>query len=567
MEIRLSVVDPARSALTVDVRVLAPTGSTLADVADDLLVAVGREGQELPLFCDGEQLPPDAPLGEEPLLEGALLSVGRAGGPAGRLAGTVGGFLELHSVGGPDAGLVYRLTPGRHRIGRAGEAVLTVDDPDVSRVHAELSVTPAGITVRDLGSTNGTVVDGRRLGEQPVPLTERSRLLVGSTTLKLRVPRAEQAAAVVRDGLVEVNRSPRIVPPVQAVTLQRPAPPPPRRSVRVPVVAMVVPLVLAVPLALLLGSWYYLLFGLLSPLMLLGNLVGDHVGGGKEHRAATAAYEAERARVDDQLRDAVVVEGLRRRAGAPDAAELLRIGTGVLQRIWERHTTDHDFLQLRVGTATLPSRITVLPPAGATAAGVRTDGPAPDHPLIDDVPVMIPLADLGVVGVAGHRPRVIALTRSLLGQLATLHSPRHVALVVLAADLSSRPGATTLVTPGADWAWTAWLPHTRPTSGTDGLGGGAAALVGRRRRPAPPRGWASWSPCSTPGWTRPARWPASGAGSPDGTSSSCSTARRGCAPCPASRGCSTRGRPSASPRSASTPTPRSSRSSAGAPCW
>ena len=490
MEIRLSVVDPARSALTVDVRVLAPDGTTLADVADDLLAAVGREGQELPLFCDGEQLPPDAPLGAEPLLEGALLSVGRAGGPAGRLAGTVGGFLELHSVGGPDAGLVYRLTPGGHRIGRAGEAVLTVDDPDVSRVHAELSVTPAGITVRDLGSTNGTVVDGRRLGDQPVALTERSRLLVGSTTLKLRVPRAEQAAAVVRAGLVEVNRSPRIVPPVQAVTLQRPAPPPPRRTVRVPVVAMVVPLVLAVPLALLLGSWYYLLFGLLSPLMLLGNLVGDHVGGGKEHRAATAAYEAERARVDEQLRDAVVVEGLRRRAGAPDAAELLRIATGVLQRIWERHTTDHDFLQLRVGTATLPSRITVLPPAGAAAAGVRTDGPAPDHPLIDDVPVMLPLADLGVLGVAGHRPRVIALTRSLLGQLATLHSPRHVALVVLAADLSSRPGATGLVTPGADWAWTAWLPHTRSTSGgADGLGDGAAALVGvdddqRRRRVA-----------------------------------------------------------------------------------
>ena len=490
MEIRLSVVDPARSALTVDVRVLAPAGSTLADVADELLAAVGREGQELPLFSDGEQLPPDAPLGEEPLLEGALLSVGRAGGPAGRLAGTVGGFLELHSVGGPDAGLVYRLTPGS--TGSAGPArrcsPSTTPTSPASTPSCR-SPRPASPCATSAPPT-APLVDGRRLGEQPVALTERSRLLVGSTTLKLRVPRAEQAAAVVRDGLVEVNRSPRIVPPVQAVTLQRPAPPPPRRTVRVPVVAMVVPLVLAVPLALLLGSWYYLLFGLLSPLMLLGNLVSDHLGGSKEHRAAAAAYEAERARVDDQLRDAVVVEGLRRRAGAPDAAELLRIATGVLQRIWERHTTDHDFLQLRVGTATLPSRITVLPPAGAAAAGVRTDGPAPDHPLIDDVPVMLPLADLGVVGVAGHRPRVIALTRSLLGQVATLHSPRHVALVVLAADLSSRAGATTLVTPGADWAWTSWLPHTRPTSGgADGLGDGAAALVGvdddqRRRRVA-----------------------------------------------------------------------------------
>ena len=238
--------------------------------------------------------------------------------------------------------------------------------------------------------------------------------------------------------------------------------------------------------------------------MLLGNLVGDHLGGSKEHRAATAAYEAERARVDEQLRDAVVVEGLRRRAGAPDSAELLRIATGVLQRIWERHTTDHDFLQLRVGTATLPSRITVLPPAGATAAGVRTDGPAPDHPLIDDVPVMLPLADLGVVGVAGHRPRVLALTRSLLGQLATLHSPRHVALVVLAADLSSRPGATgpgharrRLGLDGVAAAHPSHLRRRRPRRRRRGAGR-------RRRRPAPPPGRRAGRPARRPAGAGPA---------------------------------------------------------------
>lgn len=476
MEIRLSLVDPARSALTVDVQVAAPPGTTVADVAPALLDAVGREERDLPLFCDGERLPDDAPLGTEPLVEGAVLSVGRAGGPAGRQAETLGGFLELHAVGGPDSGRVHRLTPGSYRLGRAGEAVLVLDDPDLSRVHAELSVTPAGITLRDLGSTNGTLVDGRRLGEQPVPVTERSRVLVGSTTLELRVPRAEHAASEVRDGLVLVNRSPRIVPPVQAVTLQLPTPPPERRTLRVPVIAMVVPLLVAVPLALVLRSWYFLLFGLLSPLMLLGNLLSDHVGGRREHRAAVRAHAEETERVDQRLRDAVLVEGLRRRAGAPDAAELLRIATGVLQRIWERHTTDHDFLHLRIGTAGLPSRITVLPPSGQVReAGARTEGePAADHPWIDDVPVTVQLADLGVVGLAGHRPRVLALARSLLGQVAALHSPRHVGLVVLVADPAAGRGAS-LLTPGADWTWTAWLPHTRPA---DGLGAGAAAAVG-----------------------------------------------------------------------------------------
>lgn len=48
-------------------------------------------------------------------------------------------------------------------LGRSREADIQVDDPNVSRRHAELRPSGASWTVRDLGSTNGVKVNGRRI--------------------------------------------------------------------------------------------------------------------------------------------------------------------------------------------------------------------------------------------------------------------------------------------------------------------------------------------------------------------------------------------------------------------
>jgi hypothetical protein len=49
-------------------------------------------------------------------------------------------------------------------IGRSREADVTIDDPNISRQHAEVRPSGANWTVRDLGSTNGVKVNGRRIG-------------------------------------------------------------------------------------------------------------------------------------------------------------------------------------------------------------------------------------------------------------------------------------------------------------------------------------------------------------------------------------------------------------------
>jgi adenylate cyclase len=60
--------------------------------------------------------------------------------------------------------LSAEILPGRTMVvGRADDCDLPIDDPTVSRRHAELDATDSGLRLHDLGSTNGTFVDGRRV--------------------------------------------------------------------------------------------------------------------------------------------------------------------------------------------------------------------------------------------------------------------------------------------------------------------------------------------------------------------------------------------------------------------
>jgi pSer/pThr/pTyr-binding forkhead associated (FHA) protein len=60
---------------------------------------------------------------------------------------------------------------------------IRIDDPGVSRHHAEI-VLGTDVTIRDLGSTNGTLVNGRMISA--TLLQDEARIQLGSTTLTYR---------------------------------------------------------------------------------------------------------------------------------------------------------------------------------------------------------------------------------------------------------------------------------------------------------------------------------------------------------------------------------------------
>ncbi len=68
--------------------------------------------------------------------------------------------IELVVIDGPSRGARVRVENGVARIGSAAGSDLPLADATVSRVHCEVRVQPSAIAIKDLGSTNGTYVEG-----------------------------------------------------------------------------------------------------------------------------------------------------------------------------------------------------------------------------------------------------------------------------------------------------------------------------------------------------------------------------------------------------------------------
>ena len=131
-------------------------------------LTLGRFGiavkMEQPGEGDGPALPDDAP---ETEASGETM-VYQAAAPVEERAPTP--ISDSCAVFGPDG--PYPLSRARVRVGRGRTNELVLQDPSVSREHAELVPTSdgRGWRVRDLGSTNGVAVNGAKVQDQALAL-------------------------------------------------------------------------------------------------------------------------------------------------------------------------------------------------------------------------------------------------------------------------------------------------------------------------------------------------------------------------------------------------------------
>ncbi|MEV5877770.1 FHA domain-containing protein [Streptomyces sp. NPDC052101] len=540
MQIRLTVVDPLGPssprgrAASRDVLVTAPTGTDLAAVASALAGAVtgesgaGRDtgGAPVVLYAGTERLDPRrSTLGEPPLIDGAVLSLGApaAAEPHPELDEAP---TQLHVVAGPDAGGVHLLHGGRITVGRSDDADVPLDDPDVSRLHCAVTVGADGrVSVADLGSTNGTALDGVRVGERPVRFPAGGLLRIGESALRV-APVGGVGARVVSDGegCVRVVRdassdaSSDADAGAGALGGSRPSagsgfpPAPPAQPVQ--------------PSSAAAGGSHGASAGPVGSAQhgYGADGWGAFGGGGLEHRRAEsgvvpgqggapsienrgggnthagrlgvggsnptaaqphagAAEHGHIGEVPESGEDPRAYGGRRRGLGAwarrlaggrgeqpvapeaysgtaarpdaapaafapqqpetwPDPAALLLTALGPGPRLWERGPGHAEALTVRLGTA---------------------DRSAPDGSgLLPAVPVTAALREAGALGLAGPRPRLSGLARAVLAQLAALHSPDLLEIVLISADRSRPVEERT-----AEWSWLGWLPHVRPGHGQD----------------------------------------------------------------------------------------------------
>ena len=104
------------------------------------------------------------------------------------------------------------LTEGEFVVGRNASCQLSLDDPLVSRRHALLRVAPAGVTVEDLQSRNGVLVNGQRI-DGSASLAPGDRLLIGSQEMTLFTVEDHPARGRLNLTLPKITSSGLAVPP------------------------------------------------------------------------------------------------------------------------------------------------------------------------------------------------------------------------------------------------------------------------------------------------------------------------------------------------------------------
>nr|WP_275585518.1 FtsK/SpoIIIE domain-containing protein [Blastococcus saxobsidens] len=360
----------------------------------------------------------------------------------------------MRVLSGPSSGLIAELPMGDHELGRS--SAFGFADRSMSRRHALLRVGADGATLRDLGSANGTTLEGEPVPEDDdgVEVAPGQVVQLGDTQLVIG-PAAVSDAAIepAGPGTRAFVRAPRLLPSTREVRIQLPKEPPAREPRRFPLVMIIAPLLIGITLALVLRSPLYLVFAVASPVMMISNTVADQRHSAREDRRAREEYEQELARTLERIETAVADEIVRRREGHADPATVLLTAVLPGRRLWERRRTDPDALDLRLGAADLPAHVVVADRSGS-------DEP-PEQRTVRAVPVVVPLRESGVIGLAGPAEPLAGLLRWVVLQLAVNHPPRDLALTVLA------PRART------DWNWVRWLPHVRPSDGE-----GPVAFVG-----------------------------------------------------------------------------------------
>jgi S-DNA-T family DNA segregation ATPase FtsK/SpoIIIE len=445
--LRLRLLVDAAGRAPEPVELDAPADATVGAVAEALAHALGVEADAVH-EADGTPLALDASLEAAGLREGARLFLGASPEPS---APTRSQTQELVVVGGPSAGRRFPLAEGEHIVGRDPRASIVLDDPALSGEHLRLEVEAGRITVADLGSRNGTLLEGATVTDaEEVP----PGAVVRAGRTLLTVSTSEHVAdshKVGREGTIAFNRPPRVHRPLDRAQRPFPAPPDTAQRSRLPLGASLIPLALGIGLYLATKWPMMLLFATLSPLMALSTYLEDRRSGRKGFEQRRREYRERLVRLRDELEAERGRELEARRAEAPSAAVLLRRAQTLDARLWERRPGDPDFLDLRLGSADRPSLLSIqLERGGSPELRGEVDEVASWYATVPSVPVHLPLAELGAAGMCGPTDRVQTLARSLVLQAATLHSPREVEIAAALDDDTA-----------AGWSWLALLPHAR----------------------------------------------------------------------------------------------------------
>lgn len=401
----------------------------------------------------GEQLlDPVAPIGASGLQSGWQVTVVPEFGTTAPRPIPMLGTVEV--LNGPQSGAIYSLIAGINTIGRDSLSRIVLNDRSVSRRHAVIEI-DRQMVLRDLSSANGMEAYGQRF--EVLPIERQTEVMLGTVAILITPTTAISNPRHDLDHRHPHTRAPRVDPRFPITKRDLPKPPQAANSGRIPMLAMLAPMMMGGVLFAVTKSPMSLIMVAFTPLMMIGSWVDNLTSGRRKLKRELRQFKENLAHERQELLVLREDEIRTRAAETPSLGEIAHAIRSRGRLLWARRPEHRGFLELRFGDGTLPSRTTIeLPQRGDTATGEWNElrKLQEDFAEVAPVPVLERLDRCGSIGVAGDPQLAAGLARALILQLAGLHSPAEV--VVSAFAGSEREGG--------EWEWLKWLPHIDPVT-------------------------------------------------------------------------------------------------------
>lgn len=386
-------------------------------------------------------------------------------------------FVLYSEAGTPEEGgfLPYYLEENAaYNIGRSEDNHICYPNETVSRTHAQLYWNRESWWIRDLGSTNGTYVNGKRTLEQQlrngdviyimglyilmgpgfISMNNRSdRVVFHTPKIRAITPEERRSYAPCPEKLPNralFDRQPRGQRPPEPEEITFDTPPIPMTASKIPLLLrMGSPLVMG-GRALVTGNLVMALTSLVFPGLTQGLTEKDR----KEYEAKrlTVYREYLAGKRQEIAREKATEEAQLNECYPPlDAALRFAVER---DRLWERRSVDEDFLDLRIGTGSRP----LLAEKNCPKEGFEVERDvlkeelyalAREPVVLEDIPILLSLRRDFIVGIQGFSRSTFPVLRNLLLQLVVTHSSDEVKLVILAGETYEE-----------DFRFARSLPHT-----------------------------------------------------------------------------------------------------------
>lgn len=388
---------------------------------------------------------------------------------------------------------------GRITIGRSPSCDICYKNAFVSSKHAELIINGGEVYLNDLGSSNGTFVNGRRVARHRLLPSQTIyimglKIIIGKGFISVNNPdnlvkcSSESLGKYIRQHISKVqdeilhdekrssnafSRSPRFMRKIETAVITIDPPPQSQISESLPTFLTVAPAVTmgmasvamaAVSITRVANGSQDLLSAIPMLCMALAMLMGTILW-----PAVTKNYEQKKKAQKEQERQQKYISyinSIHERIGCEikHQSEILNensisaehCAARIRQQqrnLWERSVGQDDFLSLRLGLGDRPldceircqQRRFSLNEDNLQEIQYRI---AEEPKILHNVPITVSLRDMPVCGIIGERGKVTAFAKSLLIQLAALHSYDEMKLVII---YDSDEYDT--------WKFARWFPH------------------------------------------------------------------------------------------------------------